>query len=168
MATKSNLFKGKESYSEELKEAKAIKSGKVSPQRSAKEEVAENSKFAKGGMPPVRLPPQQAGGRPPPQTPTPPPQQAFAKGGMPPVRLPPQQAGGRPPIQTPTPPPQQAFAKGGNVGENRGMSNPMPKAKAMGTLGRAFSKGGYTSVADGVAQRGKTRAQQFKAGGKCK
>ena len=36
-----NLFKGKESYSEELKEAKAIKSGKISPQEYAKGEKME-------------------------------------------------------------------------------------------------------------------------------
>ena len=57
MATKgkfpANLFKGKESMSEELKEAKAIKSGKISPMQYAKGEKMEKSKkakpFAKGG-----------------------------------------------------------------------------------------------------------------------
>jgi hypothetical protein len=49
MATKKlkSLFKGKESYSEELKEAKAIKSGKISPQEYAKGEKMEGHK--KGG-----------------------------------------------------------------------------------------------------------------------
>ena len=41
------LFKGKESYSEELKEAKAIKSGKITPQQYAKGEKMEG--HAKGG-----------------------------------------------------------------------------------------------------------------------
>ena len=45
-----SLFKGKESYGEELKEAKAIKSGKISPQQYAKGEGMEKTKkYAKGG-----------------------------------------------------------------------------------------------------------------------
>ena len=36
-----SLFKGKESYSEELKEAKAIKSGKISPEEYARGEKSE-------------------------------------------------------------------------------------------------------------------------------
>lgn len=46
------LFKGKETYGEELKEAKAIKSGKITPEDYAKGEKAEESKmkkYAKGG-----------------------------------------------------------------------------------------------------------------------
>lgn len=42
-----SLFKGKESYGEELKEAKAIKSGKITPQQYAKGEKMEGHK--KGG-----------------------------------------------------------------------------------------------------------------------
>ena len=52
MATKmmpKGLFKGKETYSEEMKEAKAIKSGKLTPQQYAKGEKSEE-KMAKGGM----------------------------------------------------------------------------------------------------------------------
>ena len=58
MATKKlkSLFKGKESYGEELKEAKAIKSGKISPQEYAKGEKMEGhcsggkiKKMASGG-----------------------------------------------------------------------------------------------------------------------
>lgn len=46
------LFKGKESYSEELKEAKAIKSGKITPQQYARGEKKEESmkKMASGGI----------------------------------------------------------------------------------------------------------------------
>lgn len=52
------LFKGKESVGEELKEAKAIKSGKISPMQYAKGEESEKKmkcggmakKFAKGGL----------------------------------------------------------------------------------------------------------------------
>lgn len=48
------LFKGKDTQSEELKEAKAIKSGKLTPQQYAKGEKMEDAKmkakpFAKGG-----------------------------------------------------------------------------------------------------------------------
>jgi hypothetical protein len=45
------LFGGKESMSEELKEAKAIKSGKITPMQYAKGEKSEPmKKMAKGGM----------------------------------------------------------------------------------------------------------------------
>lgn len=47
MATK-KLFKGKETYKEELAEAKAIKSGKITPVQYAKGERKEESK-KKGG-----------------------------------------------------------------------------------------------------------------------
>lgn len=53
MATKmSNLFKGKETYGEELKEARAIKSGKITPEQYAKNEKSEEAKmkkYARGG-----------------------------------------------------------------------------------------------------------------------
>jgi hypothetical protein len=51
-----SLFKGKETYAEELKEAKAIKSGKITPQEYAKGEKMEGHKkggcmkMAKGGV----------------------------------------------------------------------------------------------------------------------
>ena len=46
-----SLFKGKESMSEELKEAKAIKSGKITPMQYAKGEKSEPmKKMAKGGF----------------------------------------------------------------------------------------------------------------------
>ena len=51
-----SLFKGKESYAEELKEAKAIKSGKITPEQYAKGEKMEGHKkggcvkMAKGGV----------------------------------------------------------------------------------------------------------------------
>ena len=44
----SKLFKGKETYKEELDEAKAIKSGKITPQQYAKGEKSEG--HAKGGV----------------------------------------------------------------------------------------------------------------------
>ena len=45
-----SLFKGKESYGEEMKEAKAIKSGKITPKQYAMGEKSEE-KMKKGGMP---------------------------------------------------------------------------------------------------------------------
>jgi hypothetical protein len=46
-----SLFKGKESMGEELKEAKAIKSGKITPMQYAKGEQSEPmKKMAKGGF----------------------------------------------------------------------------------------------------------------------
>ena len=62
----SKLFKGKETYSEELAEAKAIKSGKITPKQYASGEQAEgihgeskmkSKKMAMGGTPmPARAP----------------------------------------------------------------------------------------------------------------
>ena len=47
-----NLFQGKETYAEELKEAKAIKSGKITPKQYASGEEGEKKmkKMADGGM----------------------------------------------------------------------------------------------------------------------
>lgn len=54
MATKKlgHLFRGKDDYSEELKEAKAIKSGRISPQEYARGEKMEEAKkgMKKGGV----------------------------------------------------------------------------------------------------------------------
>ena len=49
VANLKKLFKGKETYSEELKEGKAIKSGKLTPQQYAKGEKMEESKKMKAG-----------------------------------------------------------------------------------------------------------------------
>ena len=49
VANLKKLFKGKETYSEELKEGKAIKSGKLTPQQYAKGEKMEDSKKMKEG-----------------------------------------------------------------------------------------------------------------------
>lgn len=51
---KKKLFGGKETYSEELKEAKAIKSGKITPQEYAKGEKGEEAKMKGGGA--TRMP----------------------------------------------------------------------------------------------------------------
>ena len=48
VANLKKLFKGKETYKEELKEGKAIKSGKITPEQYAKGEEMEK-KMKKGG-----------------------------------------------------------------------------------------------------------------------
>jgi len=57
VANLKKLFKGKETYKEELKEGKAIKSGKITPEQYAKGEEMEKkmkkggcTKMAKGGV----------------------------------------------------------------------------------------------------------------------
>jgi len=57
VANLKKLFKGKETYKEELKEGKAIKSGKITPEQYAKGEAMEKkmkkggcTKMAKGGV----------------------------------------------------------------------------------------------------------------------
>ena len=60
VANLKKLFKGKETYKEELKEGKAIKSGKITPEQYAKGEESEKKlkaggcctakKYAKGGV----------------------------------------------------------------------------------------------------------------------
>ena len=52
------LFGGKETYGEELKEAKAIKSGKITPQQYARGEQKEEAgmkKMSKGGIAPSKM-----------------------------------------------------------------------------------------------------------------
>jgi len=49
VANLKKLFKGKDTYKEELKEGKAIKSGKLTPQQYAKGEKMEDSKKMKAG-----------------------------------------------------------------------------------------------------------------------
>jgi phage/plasmid primase-like uncharacterized protein len=49
VANLKKLFKGKDTYKEELKEGKAIKSGKLTPQQYAKGEKMEDSKKMKDG-----------------------------------------------------------------------------------------------------------------------
>ena len=49
MKNMKSLFGGKETYGEEMKEAKAIKSGKISPKQYAMGEKSEEKKYARGG-----------------------------------------------------------------------------------------------------------------------
>jgi hypothetical protein len=62
------LFGGKETYAEELKEAKAIKSGRISPQQYARGEQKEEAgmkmkKMAAGGMAAGKMGKVVAGGK---------------------------------------------------------------------------------------------------------
>jgi hypothetical protein len=65
MATK-KLFGGKETYKEELAEAKAIKSGKISPQQYARGEKSEKGtsmkKMANGGITKAKMGAVKSGG----------------------------------------------------------------------------------------------------------
>lgn len=139
MAKSMPMFGGKESYSEELKEAKAIKSGKITPQQYAKAEGKEKAK---------------------------PKQTSFAEGGMP---MPPSMAdrpdtGGAPPIDPKVIAALMAARRGAGAG--REMPPGVPSARPpMGPQTPAFKKGGFIKSADGVASKGKTKAQQFSSGG---
>jgi hypothetical protein len=54
MKNLAKLFKGKDDYSEEMKEARAIKAGKITPMEYAKgekmEEAKKTKKMSEGGM----------------------------------------------------------------------------------------------------------------------
>jgi len=145
-----NLFKGKETYGEEMKEAKAIKSGKITPKQYAMGEESEKSKkFAKGGsirrMADGGMTAPMAPPMPPQQPPVDPRQMAAMQAAM-------QAQGGAAPM---APGMKRGgsvrFAKGGGI-ESRG--------KTKGTIIRMASGGSVSSAsrrADGIAQRGKTR-----------
>ena len=159
MKNMKSLFGGKESYGEEMKEAKAIKSGKITPKQYAMGEESEKSKkFAKGGsirrmadggMTAPMAPPMA------PQAPVDPRKLAAMQAAMQ------AQGGAAPMAPPPAPMPPQApgmkrggsvkYAKGGGI-ESRG--------KTKGTIIRMASGGSVSSAsrrADGIAQRGKTR-----------
>jgi hypothetical protein len=122
MATKGmNLFKGKESYGEELKEAKAIKSGKISPMQYAKGEKSEK-KMAMGGLT------------------------------------------GKPAVD-----PRMAAMLIAKLRGAGGGGSPAPGMKNGGAVKKMATGGMFRSSANGIAQRGKTKATQPKmaGGGKC-
>ena len=144
MATKmSNLFKGKETYKEELAEGKALKSGKITPKQYAMGEKSEGvHKMAAGGaaMDPrvsALMAARPSGPRP----------------QMPAGMRTPMPTAARPPMGKPRPPMGTA---------------PMPAPMKKGGVTKMAS-GGYTRSADGIAQRGKTEARKvtMNRGGKC-
>ena len=155
-----NLFKGKETYGEEMKEAKAIKSGKITPKQYAMGEESEKSKkFAKGGS--IRR--MADGGMTAPMAPPMPPQQPpidprklaamqaamQAQGGAAPMAPPP----------APMPPPAPGMKRGGSVKYAKG-GGIESRGKTKGTIIRMAMGGSVSSAsrrADGIAQRGKTK-----------
>lgn len=147
---KNNLFKGKETYSEELKEAKAIKSGKITPEQYARGEKKEESmkKMASGG----------STGKPytyPDSTPV---DEPVVKAPKPQVKAPVKSTPVKYPKDVPVDDPVR-YARGGGI-ESRG--------KTKGKIVK-MATGGFVRVADGIAQRGKTKATQIKMkrGGMC-
>jgi len=171
MATKGmNLFKGKESYGEEMKEAKAIKSGKISPMQYAKGEKSE--KMAGGGQVDPRMAAMLAaklgggmGGSPPSGRPPVDPRVAAAIARARAAR------GGTPPAAAPMGPGMKKggmakFAAGGFTKEADGIAQ---RGKTQGAQPKMFASGGFVRSADGCAQRGKTKAKQVKmaGGGSC-
>jgi hypothetical protein len=173
MATKGmNLFKGKETYKEELAEGKAIKSGKITPQQYAKGEESEK-KMAMGGSTsddPRDMDPRMAAVL------------AAKMGRAPSVKAPSVRAPGvRPPTDpriasmmsragTPGSPMKKGgmakFAAGGFTKEADGIAQ---RGKTQAAQPKMFASGGFVRSADGCAQRGKTKAKQVKmaGGGSC-
>ena len=146
MATKGmNLFKGKETYKEELAEGKAIKSGKLSPQQYAKGEESEKPKKMAMGGPTGTADPRMAAML-----------AAKMRGGAP----------ARPAARPPVDPRVAAML----AAKMRGGAPTAPADMPMKKGGMAkYATGGFVRAADGIAQKGKTKAKQIKmaGGGKC-
>lgn len=145
----STLFKGKETYGEELKEAKAIKSGKITPEQYARGEKMEDAKK------PKKMAAGGSTGRPyqyPDSTPVDEPTTKVKA--KPAVKASPVKYPKDVPVDEPV-----KYARGGGI-ESRG--------KTKGTIVK-MATGGFVRAADGVAQRGKTKAKQvtMKRGGMC-
>lgn len=132
VANLKKLFKGKETYKEELKEGKAIKSGKISPEQYAKGEEMEKKmkkggccKMAKGGAAKETMGPRNMS-------------QDVEKGSNKLTKF------GESAVQ------KRGKTKGKNLGDS---------GKIMGIEGgrpKKFAKGGSI---DGCAQRGKTKGK---------
>ena len=145
MATKGmNLFKGKETYKEELAEGKAIKSGKITPQQYAKGEEPEKTKKMAMGGPTGKADPRMAAML-----------AAKMRGGAP---------AARPPVDPRLAAALMAARRGGPSAPPPAASAPMKK----GGMAK-YATGGFVRAADGIAQKGKTKAKQIKmaGGGKC-
>jgi len=145
VANLKKLFKGKDTYSEELKEGKAIKSGKLTPQQYAKGEKMEDSKKMKAGDKKMK-----AGGK------------CMAKGGsikedcMEPSKMEKMSQGnkkfGQHAIQ------KSGLTKGKNLGDSGKTEDIQSNAKKMKSGGSCYAKGGVTR-ADGVATKGHTKGK---------
>jgi len=143
VANLKKMFKGKETYSEELKEGKAIKSGKLTPQQYAKGEKMEDSKKMKSDDKKMK-----SGGS------------CYAKGGsikedrMEPSRMESIPQGnkkfGQHAIQ------KSGLTKGKNLGDSGKIKDIQSDARNMKSGGSCYAKGGVTR-ADGVASKGHTK-----------
>lgn len=153
MAKGMNLFKGKETYKEELEEGKAIKSGKISPQQYAKGEESEKpKKMADGG--PAGMDPKMVALLA---------NKLKAPGVRPPMV--------RPPAVRPPMAPAAGMKKGGMAsgGYTKAADGIAQRGKTQGAQPKMFAAGGFVRSADGCAQKGKTKAKQIKmaGGGSC-
>jgi hypothetical protein len=173
MATKGmNLFKGKESYGEEMKEAKAIKSGKISPMQYAKGEKSEKKMAMGGPMADPRMAAMSKMGAPRQRPAADPRIAAMLAATASPARqaraakLRNAQAGSQMP---PAPMKNGGMAKFASGGFTREADGIAQRGKTQAAQPKMFSAGGYTSAADGIARRGKTQAMQIKMkrGGGC-
>ena len=162
------LFKGKETYKEELSEAKAIKSGKITPQQYAKGEESEKvKKMAAGGkVDPkvVAMLNAQAKNRPvarPPMRPPMAPPMGAAPTPPMSVPRPPMAPPARPPMGAPMGAPTGAPMKKGGVA--RGESSIQKKATGTAKIVK-MARGG------GIEVRGKTKGKFITmcGGGKAK
>ena len=139
MATK-RMFGGKESYPEEMREAVAVKSNRMSPSQYARGEMSEK---------PMGRAKKETYG------------EELKKGmAIKSGRVSPKQYAMAAPMK------KGGMASGGYTKEADGVAQ---RGKTKATQPKMFSAGGYTSTADGVAKRGKTQATQIKMkrGGGC-
>lgn len=159
MATK-KMFGGKESMKEEMAEAKAIKSGKITPKQYAKGEQSESA-MKKGG----KVQKYGFGG--------------FAKKMIqniaPTVKTVAQKIAASPVAQkaAASPTGQNIQNYGGSLGQiaktafGRGMAAGGNVTKMGSVKTSKPTRGSASSRADGIAQKGKTKGKMLQKGGKC-
>jgi hypothetical protein len=152
------MFGGKETYAEELKEAKAIKSGRISPQQYARGEQKEEAgmkmkrKFADGGLTTYTNPPQE-------HPPVPP-------RGYPPV--PPQEYPPVPPMEVASraTPVMNAKSARAAVGARPTVGARMSKGgMAAGKMGKVVAGGKRSHGEHAVQQKGHTKGTMVKMAG---
>lgn len=129
----SKLFKGKETYGEELKEAKALKSGKISEKDFVKGEKSEGHKDEEKN--PSKLAKEiKSGSKSPSQ---------YAKEEAKEMKM----CGGG----------MKKYGSGGRL-TNKG-EHPVQTKSKRGAMMVKMASGGYTKSADGIAMRGKTKGK---------
>lgn len=128
------LFGGKETYAEELKEAKALKSGKISEKEFVKGEKSEGHKGEEPN--PSKLAKEIKSGR---KSPT-----QYAKEEAKEMKM---CGGGM----------SKKYAAGGRM-TSKG-EHPVQKQSKRGAMVVKMASGGYTKSADGIAMRGKTKGK---------